>query len=93
MSEDIDNLSDDELADKFMSEIAEDGIDSEHAIHSGNGVGDAIEGFLTKFGVTPAKIERMFGIGGCGCSGRKKFLNKILPFFNSTKDNANKEEG
>ena len=44
------------------------------------GVGDLISSVLSKVGVNEETIQKWAGIGGCGCSKRKKFLNKIMRF-------------
>lgn len=45
-----------------------------------SGLGDLIEGVLTKFGVTSEKVEKALGVPSCGCSKRKQFLNELFPF-------------
>lgn len=44
-------------------------------------VGDAVERWLTKAGVTKARVERWTRTagkpGGCGCEARKKWLNDV----------------
>ena len=69
MSENYDNLSDDQLADKFREHLAQEGVKDEHSIFPENeeGLGTAIESVLSKMGVTPERMERVFGIRGCGC--------------------------
>ena len=86
MSEKYDNLSDDQLADKFREHLAQEGVKDEHSIFPENeeGLGTAIESVLSKMGVTPERMERVFGIRGCGCKERKRFLNRLFPFFKKT---------
>ena len=40
-------------------------------------LGTVIDKHLSRFGITPARIERFFRLpaGGCGCSGRKTALD------------------
>jgi|TARA_B100001939_G_scaffold189616_1_gene163218 hypothetical protein len=86
MDDNYDEMSDGELADKFMKQMAEEGIDSEHSIFPENeeGLGTAIESALSKMGITPERIQRVFGINECGCKERKKYLNRLFPFFKKT---------
>ena len=44
------------------------------------GLGTVLSKVFSKFGITEEKMEEWSGMGGCGCSKRKKFLDKILPF-------------
>tara|TARA_Y100000361_G_scaffold130927_1_gene127282 strand:- start:1780 stop:2055 length:276 start_codon:yes stop_codon:yes gene_type:complete len=86
MSDNYDEMSDGELADKFREHLAEEGLGNEHSIYPENeeGLGTAIESALSKMGITPERVERVFGIKECGCNERKKFLNKLFPFFKKT---------
>jgi hypothetical protein len=84
MTDSLDKMSDDELADTFINKLAEEGVDPFLDVESEEeraGLGDAIGNALSKIGISPENIERVFGVGGCGCGGRKQFLNKIFPFF------------
>lgn len=97
MSDDIEDLSDEQLADKFLGKMGEEGMDSlsvAHFAESKGGLGTAIQNALNKLGVTPERIERVFGVDseGCGCSERKRFLDSILPHFKSYKEHINEEE-
>lgn len=42
------------------------------------GLGDLVENVLAKFGVTEEKFKSWFNLKECGCSKRKKYLNKLL---------------
>lgn len=42
------------------------------------GLGDLVESALTKFGITEEKFKSWFNLKECGCSKRKKYLNKLL---------------
>lgn len=42
------------------------------------GLGDLVENVLSKFGVTEEKFKSWFNLKECGCSKRKKYLNKLL---------------
>ena len=55
MSDNYDEMSDGELADKFREHLAEAGLGSEHSIYPENeeGLGTAIESALSKMGITP----------------------------------------
>jgi|TARA_Y100000401_G_C8317747_1_gene223509 hypothetical protein len=94
MSENIDNLSDEQLADKVIDEFKKEGVDQyvSHAADAKGGLGDTIEKVLGKIGITSERVERIFNVdsGGCGCGARKKFLNGLFPYFNKYKeDNTN----
>ena len=67
--------------DEVMSYIEmEKGITSHNYQNKTEGLGDIVSNVLSKFGVTESTIEKWGGIGGCGCSKRKQFLNTVLPF-------------
>ena len=44
-------------------------------------IGDVVERWLTRIGVTKERVERWTRTegkpGGCGCEGRKKWLNEV----------------
>lgn len=42
------------------------------------GLGDLVENTLLKFGITEEKFKSWFNLKECGCSKRKKYLNKLL---------------
>lgn len=42
------------------------------------GLGDLVENVLTKFGITEERFKSWFNLKECGCSKRKKYLNKLL---------------
>jgi len=42
------------------------------------GLGDLVETVLTQFGITEEKFKSWFNLKECGCSKRKKYLNKLL---------------
>ena len=66
--------------DKFMDEMAKEGVNTDNYNTKKEGLGDLVGNALSKVGVTEETIKKWAGIGGCGCDKRKKFLNKILPF-------------
>jgi hypothetical protein len=41
------------------------------------GLGDVVESILQNFGITEERFKFWFNLKECGCSKRKKFLNKI----------------
>ena len=73
-SEDIEKL------DTAIRKIEEEGITLENYEEKKEGLGDLISNVLSKVGVTEETVQNWAGIGGCGCSKRKKFLNKIMRF-------------
>lgn len=42
------------------------------------GLGDVVENILGKFGITEEKFKSWLNLKECGCSKRKKYLNKLL---------------
>lgn len=42
------------------------------------GLGDLVETVLTQFGITEERFKSWFKLKECGCSKRKKYLNKLL---------------
>jgi len=69
-----------ELLDKAIQEVEEAGVNLQNYEEKSAGLGDLIGGVFSKLGITPEVTEKWAGIKGCGCSKRKKFLNKIFPF-------------
>lgn len=74
--------TDDALADIFIEEMSKVGINEENIENHSEGLGDTISKVLKKIGITEERFEKLPGMGGCGCSARKKFLNKIFPYRN-----------
>ena len=66
--------------DKVITEVEKEGIDASNEEVQEEGLGTVLANVFSKFGITEEKVEEWSGLGGCGCSKRKKFLNKILPF-------------
>ena len=81
-----------ELAGRFIDELYEEGVVIDTINEENTGLGDAIEKALSKVGVTSEKIEKIFGVGGCECGGRKRFLNKLFPFFRKRHMDVSEEE-
>ena len=67
------------LVDDVMKEVEKEGIDTSSE-EAEAGLGTVLSKVFSKFGITEEKMEEWSGMGGCGCSKRKKFLDKILPF-------------
>lgn len=44
------------------------------------GLGSTIRRTLSRFGITEKMLERYMPQGGCGCTEREQFLNKIFPY-------------
>lgn len=63
-----------------------------HAHKDPEGLGDTLERVFSRFGITEEWISKAMGIGGCGCSKRKKFLNQIFPYRKNSKKH-NQTEG
>ena len=67
------------LVDDVMKEVEKEGIDTSSE-EAEAGLGTVLSKVFSKFGITEDKMEEWSVMGGCGCSKRKKFLDKILPF-------------
>ena len=79
--------------DEVIAEVEEAGISVDDEAIEYEGVGDVLGSIFGKLGVTEQSIEKWAGLGGgCGCSKRKKFLNKILPFRKSEPSIAPKKK-
>ena len=98
--DDYSSWSDEDLANRFIGGLEEDGLDylavphaAEARAESRGGLGDTIERVLSKMGITSEKIERVFNVdeGGCGCEKRKKFLNAIFPYFKKNQEGESEE--
>ena len=67
-------------ANKAINELKNEGIDlTQLGINKEEGLGDTVERVLTKFGLTKDLMTKIAG-KSCGCSERKKWLNKLLPY-------------
>jgi len=66
--------------DELIKGVAEEGVNINNYDANQEGLGDLVDNVLSKLGITEETVEKWSGIRGCGCSKRKKFLNKILPF-------------
>jgi len=66
--------------DNTILEIEKEGVTLQNYQQKTEGLGDLVEGVLSKIGISEETIKKWSGIGGCGCHKRKKFLNQILPF-------------
>ena len=68
-----------QLLDEVIYNVEKAGVDATNE-EVEEGLGTVLANVFSKFGITEEKVEEWSGMGGCGCSKRKKFLNKILPF-------------
>ena len=69
-----------QFLDNVIEEVEKEGIDASNEEVQEEGLGTVLANVFSKFGITEEKVEEWSGLGGCGCSKRKKFLNKILSF-------------
>ena len=76
----IENDKKKQFLDEVIQEVEKEGIDAANEEVQEAGLGTVLANVFSKFGITEEKMEEWSGMGGCGCSKRKKFLNKILPF-------------
>lgn len=65
---------------KEMDEVIKDLEAQNISLETGEmvGLGDLVENALLKFGITEEKFKSWFNLKECGCSKRKKYLNKLL---------------
>jgi len=73
-------------------EVEEDVKLENHKHKDPEGLGDTLERVFSKFGITEQWISAAMGIGGCGCSKRKNFLNQIFPYRKQSKDHNKTED-
>ena len=68
--------------DEVVSKIEEEGVNLENYEEKKEGLGDLINGVLSKLGITEETVTKWSGLdkGGCGCDKKQQFLNKVLPF-------------
>ena len=76
----IENDKKKQFLDEVIQEVEKEGIDAANEEVQEAGLGTVLANVFSKFGITEEKMEEWSGLGGCGCSKRKQFLNKILPF-------------
>mgnify|MGYP001164187439 FL=1 len=74
--------SDNAIANAVIGEMKQIGIDEKNVDKYSEGLGDTVSKILSSLGVSEERIEKLAGIGGCGCGSRKSFLNKIFPYKN-----------
>jgi hypothetical protein len=55
-------------------------------------LGDTVEKILGKIGITEEALKAAFNVKDCGCSGRKKWLNKIFKYKGTNTDDLQQEE-
>jgi len=65
--------------DAAIHELQEEGITKET---ESKGLGDTVERVLSKLGITNKIMSTVFNRGGCGCSERKEWLNRIFKYKN-----------
>lgn len=63
-----------------------------HTHKDPEGLGDSLYRVFSKFGITEEWIGEAMGIGGCGCSKRRKFLNQIFPYRKNSKEHKRVKE-
>ena len=68
------------VLDEVMSSVEKDGVTLDNYSEKMEGLGDLLANVFGKLGVTEEVVQKWAGIRGCGCTKRKEFLNKILPF-------------
>lgn len=73
-----------ERLEKAISELEKHGINPDNvhelAEKESAGLGDTIEKALKKVGITEDLVKKLTGLKECGCTKRKKFLNKVFPY-------------
>ena len=66
--------------DQVINELENKGINFDTTTQElqTRGLGDVVEGVLTKFGITQERYKEWFGLQECGCTKRKKYLNNLF---------------
>jgi hypothetical protein len=66
--------------DQVINELESKGVtfDTSSEELETRGLGDVVEGVLTKFGVTQERYKEWFGLQECNCTKRKKYLNGLF---------------
>jgi hypothetical protein len=66
--------------DQVINELESKGVtfDTTQEDLQTRGLGDVVEGVLTKFGVTQERYKEWFGLQECNCTKRKKYLNGLF---------------
>lgn len=68
------------LMDEVFGELEKKGLSNEIADEEiqRRGLGDVVEKVLIRWGITEEQFKKWTGLPECGCSERKKWLNRIL---------------
>jgi hypothetical protein len=78
--EEIQKLQEDkEVMEQAIAHLENEGVSLENAEQM-EGLGDLLEKTFSTFGITEDRIKRLTGLKECGCTKRKKWLNKVFPF-------------
>lgn len=80
-----DDLDDIELTDQVIIALNKRGYFSNGGKETidtrSEGLGDSVAKVLSSFGITEERFSKLLNRqGGCGCDGRKAFLNKLVPY-------------
>jgi hypothetical protein len=80
-----DDLDDIELTDQVIIALNKRGYFSNGGKETidtrSEGLGDSVAKVLSSFGITEERFSALLNRkGGCGCDGRKDFLNKLVPY-------------
>jgi hypothetical protein len=76
--------SEEEKLDQVVEALEKEGVDAKDSIKDIN-IGTKVAKVLNTFGVTPQRVQAWLGIEECGCKKRQKFLNGVLSFMKSPK--------
>ena len=82
MADDLDDIA---LTDQVIIALNKRGYFSnggkETIDDRSEGLGDSVAKVLSSFGITEERFSKLLNRkGGCGCDGRKAFLNKLVPY-------------
>ena len=66
--------------DQVITELEQKGVNFDTPIQElqKRGLGDVVEGTLSKFGITQERYKEWFGLQECNCTKRKKYLNNLF---------------
>ena len=73
---------DEEKMFKVFQELEKEGVTPASYQHMDpEGLGDTLKNIFEKIGVTEALVQKVFMSKSCNCDARRKFLNKVVPYW------------
>jgi hypothetical protein len=82
------NENDKKMVEVF-TKLEEEGVNPDSYQHlDPQGLGDTIKDIFEAVGVTEEVIKKITGIKLCNCDARRKFFNKVLPYWWKNKEES-----